>query len=171
MSFPTSLANGDIHQEHVYSTTIGAWKKLSINEMFPIGMMYIQYPGKSDPSTLGWPGTWTNVSSTYAGDFFRTEGGDASAFGGGEQLDQMQGHITDDPGNHNHTFDGNTVGGESNTSGPFCTTDYSPNYNRPTSSAGAHTHGLADDGVNGTPRTGSETRPVNQTIRIWERTA
>lgn len=46
----------------------------------PIGFTYIQFPGKSAPGTL-WPdATWSNVSSEFAGDFFRAEGGAAAAF-------------------------------------------------------------------------------------------
>ena len=50
----------------------------------PIGSVYIQFPGQSTPANL-FAGTWTNISSTYAGDFFRAEGGAASAFESGEQ--------------------------------------------------------------------------------------
>lgn len=53
-----------------------------------IGEIYIQYPGQSDPNTLFPNMTWQNVSSDYAGAFFRTkngaffraEGGNAQSF-------------------------------------------------------------------------------------------
>lgn len=53
-----------------------------------IGEIYIQYPGEADPNTLFPNMTWQNVSSNYAGAFFRTkngaffraEGGNAQSF-------------------------------------------------------------------------------------------
>lgn len=109
----------------------------------PIGATYIQFPGKIAPSTL-WPGTtWSNISSSFAGDFFRAEGGSASAFESGEQSGLVGPHV--------HTI---------------------PTY---TGSGGVNG---AQFGVNNGPaivstnaNTGSETRPINRTIRIWERTA
>lgn len=46
----------------------------------PKGAIYPQYPGKSDPATI-FGGTWKNVSSEFAGKFFRAEGGAAAPFG------------------------------------------------------------------------------------------
>lgn len=57
----------------------GRW--VSVNGSMPIGAIYIQTAGTSDPATL-FGGTWSNVSSSYAGLFFRAEGGAAAAFGG-----------------------------------------------------------------------------------------
>ncbi|CAG2114766.1 unnamed protein product, partial [Medioppia subpectinata] len=51
----------------------------------PIGFIYVQLPGQADPKTL-WPkSTWYDVTSAYAGQFFRAEGGDSLAFGAGVQ--------------------------------------------------------------------------------------
>lgn len=47
----------------------------------PIGFVYFQLPLQSDPSALYPNTTWTNISATYAGAFFRAEGGNATAFG------------------------------------------------------------------------------------------
>ncbi len=164
MSFPTSPTDGDIHQQYVYNGTVGVWDKMDPSKYYPIGFIYVQFPSQSSPGDLGWYGTWTNVSSTYAGDFFRAEGGDASAFGGGEQLDQMQGHYhkLGQLGNPDYYDARNWCGGSSSdeiaptnsgaTTQPFATTPY-------------------NDQTNGEPRTGSETRPVNQTVRVWKRTA
>ncbi|WAV98332.1 hypothetical protein NB636_06195 [Oxalobacter aliiformigenes] len=46
----------------------------------PNGSIYVQYPGKSAPADL-YGGEWTNISAQFAGQFFRAEGGNASAFG------------------------------------------------------------------------------------------
>lgn len=48
---------------------------------FPVGYVYTQFPQQSTPSELGLPGTWTEITSNYAGKFFRAEGGNAAAFG------------------------------------------------------------------------------------------
>jgi hypothetical protein len=126
-----------------------------LDEIFPIGATYWQLPGKEDPSTLGYPGTWENISTEFAGDFFRVEGGDASSFGSGEQLDQFQGHWHSRQ-SHKRNCD-------------------SARYNYIADSGGYHgpddivREPIEDNEGNGPPRYGNETRPVNQTIRIWER--
>ncbi len=132
-------------------------KNFVLESVFPIGSTYLQLPSMGDPSTLNYPGTWTNVSSSYAGDFFRVEGGDAVAYDAGQQLDQFQGHnvTTSIPRNYDDNYHG-TAG--------FRTSDDIPSYMSITGT-------IISDGAHGTPRVGSETRPVNQTIRVWERTA
>ena len=121
----------------------------------PIGSTIVQFPNKKSPSELGLVGTWENISSEFAGDFFRAEGGNASTFESGEQLDRFQGH------RHSSNTSINTAIGvhgflTGNTDNPGDVF----RIESPTT-----------DGTNGTPRTGIETNPVNHTIRIWERTA
>ena len=49
----------------------------------PIGFIYFQLRGQSTPDVLfGTSGKWQDISSTYAGEFFRAVGGDAASFGG-----------------------------------------------------------------------------------------
>ncbi|XP_035715507.1 uncharacterized protein LOC118438832 [Folsomia candida] len=51
------------------------------NNPVPIGFIYVQLPSHPAPQTL-WPNVqWRNVSPTYAGLFFRAEGGTAAGFG------------------------------------------------------------------------------------------
>ena len=145
MAFPTSPTDGQLHQNYVYNSSEGVWDKTDPTKYYPIGFIYVQYPGKSDPSTLGWYGTWTNVSSNYAGDFFRAEGGDASAFESGEQLDQNKYH------RHDFSYERRTADGNSSS---YKTDVTSSGYTKYTSYNG-----------------GDEARPVNRTIRVWERTA
>ena len=118
---------------------------------YPVGYVYTQYPGTSDPATL-FGGTWLNITSLYAGLFFRAEGGSSLAFNAGNQTDAFQGHWHGIP-----TFGIIPAGGsqipQSNGGG----------------ASGAIATGAVTDGTNGTPRTASETRPVNTTIRIWQR--
>lgn len=151
------LSGGDYF--HIQQSGID--RKLDLQSLFdmffPVGMTYTQYPDKPGPGEMGWLGTWTNVSAEYAGDFFRAEGGNALAFESGEQSDAFQGH------RHNVTIREGDSGGNDGPGRLRRAHDTSP-----------VTHYSGDptsDGVNGTPRTANETRPVNKTIRIWERTA
>src|SRR5699024_5951111 len=49
--------------------------------LLPLGFTYVQLPKDKAPGEI-WPwATWTDVSSTYAGVFFRVEGGAAAPFG------------------------------------------------------------------------------------------
>ena len=131
-----------------------AWLAPAINST------YIQFPGHTDPATL-WPNsTWTNISSEtlLAGRVPRIEGsatyGSAAAFGS-SQDDQGQGHW------HRSTVastayqvtSGSGLGLAGSTPSTSSVTD-------------AYT-----DGVNGTPRMGTETRVASVTIRVWQRTA
>ncbi|CAG2111541.1 unnamed protein product [Medioppia subpectinata] len=51
----------------------------------PIGFIYIQLPNQTDPKYL-WPKyTWEDVTSNYAGHFFRAEGGGSLGFEQGTQ--------------------------------------------------------------------------------------
>lgn len=116
----------------------------------PIGYVYWQLPDKLSPLEL-WPGsTWENISSLFAGDFFRAEGGNALAFGAGRQDDAILDHT------HNYwaatgQFDDNAPGsGYKYASDPRDKTT---------------------GGVRETKKDALETRPQNRTIRLWERTA
>ena len=56
--------------------------KQTDNINLPIGFIYVQYKNQSTPDTLfGTDGKWQDVSSEYAGEFFRAVGGDSSSFG------------------------------------------------------------------------------------------
>ncbi len=53
----------------------------TIKNPFPIGFIYVQLPNEKSPTEI-WPWmTWNDVSSAYAGVFFRVTGGEAEAFG------------------------------------------------------------------------------------------
>ena len=60
--------------------------------IIPIGFLYTQLPNQSSPSLL-WPNMeWTEVTQSYAGLFFRAEGGNSSSFG--EQQSPSSPHLT-----------------------------------------------------------------------------
>lgn len=68
------------------STSIGEVdSKLDI---LPIGFVYIQFPNQSAPGEF-LAGNWTDITSQYAGLFFRAEGGDAKSFGSGTQAEGL----------------------------------------------------------------------------------
>ena len=78
-SSEVSRLRADIYDElkelDIVEYTESYWKNL------PIGFEYVQRKGQSAPSTLFGGGTWSNVSSEYAGLFERVEGGNAAAYG------------------------------------------------------------------------------------------
>ena len=155
------------HQDEIINAIIGAGITPSAaaltqlrdairNTAVPIGYLYTQLPGMSAPSDLWSWATWENVSETFAGSFFRSEGGNASAFGAGQQGDAFQGHWHQYiPGTTDTTRNGKSDGGTGIST--YTATDVVKN--------------PVTDGQNGTPRTAAETRPVNYTVRIWRRTA
>lgn len=134
-----------------------SWQDLPSTSL-PIGYIFMQLPGKDTPAELGLVGTWTDVSSTFAGNFFRVAGGNASAFESGTQDDAMQGHW--------HTQYMRGAAGTGSTDGVIANTAHTKN-----SSLTQSIREPLSDGVNGTPRTDDETRPTNETIKVWERTS
>ena len=129
----------------------------------PIGAIYMQFPGKSDPGTL-WPNsTWSNISSEtlLKGRVPRIEGaathGSAAAFGS-SQDDCGQGHWHD-PVSSNSALKW-SLSANVGTSRLVPITGGSDVVGSPTS-----------DGTNGTPRIGTETRAASVTVRVWQRTA
>ena len=131
----------------IYDASAGGHKRAAAGVLTapPIGFVYWQLPGKVDPATL-YPGTtWSNISSSFPGDFFRAEGGNASAFGSGEQPMELQ--------THSHALDESSYSGAGNTVAVGINPSMYPG-NSSTNNSG-----------------GLETRPVNRTIRLWERTA
>ncbi len=124
---------------------------------WPVGITFTQYPGQLSPEELNLPGEWEYKETTalYAGDFFRAEGGDANAFDGERQLDAFQGH--------QHWYKSPNMAG--------CKASYSNSGAGPVDPGSSVSYNITTDGINGQPRVAAETRPVNQTIRIWKRTS
>ena len=138
--------------------------KAIIDMVWPIGVIYTQYPQQKSPQELFPNTTWEEVN--YDGAFFRAEGGKAAAFNGGKQGQSIQ--------SHNHTGSTSTNGAHRHSIG-FAYEFYGDENgyrnvtNRgstETSENGAHSHSFTTDSTGG-----EETRPANYTIRIWKRTA
>ena len=126
--------------------------------MIPLGFIYVQLPKEKAPSTIWSSMVWTDVTSDYAGLFFRAGGGDAAAFGSIQEdhtrnLVSVKSGVNFDLGNHcSHTPDKFTRIANSQV---LCTASY-----------GA-TNGV--NAINFTLATG-EVRPRNMAIRVWKRT-
>lgn len=138
--------------------------KAIIDMVWPIGVIYTQYPQQKSPQELFPNTTWEEVN--YDGAFFRASGGKAAAFNGGKQGQSIQ--------SHNHTGKTSTNGAHRHSIG-FAYEFYGDENgyrnvtNRGstnTSENGAHSHSFTTDSTGG-----NETRPENYTIRVWKRTA
>ena len=127
---------------------------LDLKMSCPIGFIYVQYSGQSDPTSL-FGGTWQNVSSSYAGRFFRAEGGSAAAFGS----NQNGGLPT-----HNHVI--NIAWGNGGSSSTPMVRGEADNDNL----AGYKSFTTENAQGNSLYGAASEVRPINSTIRIWKRT-
>lgn len=137
----------------------------AIKDYMPVGAVYVQFANQPDPTSL-FGGTWSNISNSYAGLFFRAEGGAAAAFGGSQS-----GGL---PGITGSAALANSKVGVSarDTSGAFYATG---NYSRGTA-ASSVLETQSNLGINAKNSSNlygaaTEVRPVNSTIRIWKRTA
>ncbi len=133
----------------------------------PVGSVYVQFSGQSAPADL-FGGTWSNISSTYAGRFFRAEGESAASFGGKQSgglpgiygrssalrysgQDNLHDVITDGCVQISIDYKNKVIAEGSDSGTCFYTID---------ASMSSAIYGAA-----------SEVRPINSTIRIWKRTA
>lgn len=172
------LSEGDISGEGYlailqYSATWNKWVlqnpatgiNIVIPSTMPVGAIYVQFAGQSDPTTL-FGGTWENVSSIYAGLFFRAEGGAAAAFGssqggGAPNIVGFMGNVQMANWASTGAFYPNGTDGN----------EYNWNEFR---AGGSGQRGINmyfsaanSNGIYSAP----EVRPINHTIRIWKRTA
>ena len=153
--------------------------KAIIDMVWPIGVIYTQYPQQKSPQELFPNTTWEEVN--YDGAFFRASGGNADAFNGGKQGQSIQSHnhgfswsgahshgITD-PG-HRHKYglgvnDGHGNGGRRSKDFYGMDTTAFEKTGISINSSTISISGTTDS------TGGDETRPANYTIRIWKRTA
>lgn len=154
-AFDASVNPGLIDITELANEVAGKADKTQVpNLAMPIGAIYIQYAAQADPTTL-FGGTWENVSATYAGLFFRAEGGAAAAFGS-TQTDgapNITGSIGVNDGGYASGAFSDVVGAGWN----FATRGDTKINFVASNSNGKYV--LA------------EVRPANSTIRIWKRTA
>lgn len=123
----------------------------------PIGFVYVQLSGQSEPSRL-WPEIqWDNISSTYAGLFFRVIGGGSDTFGATQNENAPRiSEIKNVHGMGNHNI---TVTANGDWSSPLWTGS-DLGCVRPIYPCYWSTHFKQSAG---------EVRPRNQAVRIWKR--
>ena len=126
----------------------------------PVGTVYVQYPDQSEPASI-FGGTWSNISSQYAGRFFRAEGGNAVAFGSGQAEGLPVPY-------HDHSF---SLSGRYGMNGASITSPYWGSGDRVRGSGTLTTPGWGNFGNGATNIYGKSTHvtPENMTIRIWKR--
>ncbi|MDR1420324.1 MAG: hypothetical protein LBI86_08120, partial [Treponema sp.] len=85
---PGKLLDDEPLEEHNWNTMVDLCEKYNDvlskidNNIPPVNYIYIQFPGMPSPDVL-WDqpsARWKNISGFFPGDFFRVEGGNASAF-------------------------------------------------------------------------------------------
>lgn len=153
MSFKLSMSHFTIR--YSYSSPVNSFSLISISMVLvPLGFIYVQLPLHPSPQTL-WPNLhWRNVSSSYAGLFFRAEGGTASAFG------VIQSESSNRLGNLESSS--SSIGDSTSITVPskgwseFVRTGY-----------GLYPY-VKYQGIR-VQNTGNETFPRNMAMRIWER--
>ena len=137
-----------------------------IDKVWPIGVIYVQFPQQKSPQELFPNTTWEEVN--YSGAFFRASGGNAAAFNGGKQEELVGSHsdsVTVTGGNHRHPYE---------FSDPYNggAWDKPVAYDNSKNSFTGWTAYSGDLSMSGTvSHSAKENRPANYTIRIWKRTA
>ena len=140
--------------------------KAIIDMVWPIGVIYTQYPQQKSPQELFPNTTWEEVN--YDGAFFRASGGNAAAFNGGKQEELVGSHsdsVTVTGGNHRHPYSFS----DPNNNGPWDKPVAYDNSNNQTTAYTGYSGNLSMSGT--VKHTAQENRPANYTIRIWKRTA
>lgn len=135
------------------------------SEILPVGFVYVRFAGMPAPSEM-FAGTWSNISSTFAGMFFRSQGGSAAAFGSNQN-----GGLPNITGRFQRRDDAGVFGGLVNFSGAFYGTDSANWRTRCTGGVyGNVTINFDASRISSLYGAASEVRPINSTIQIWKRT-
>ena len=148
-----------------------------IDKVWPIGVIYTQYPQQKSPQELFPNTTWEEVN--YSGAFFRASGGNAAAFIEKSGVLSKQGqsilshkhsithsHSITDPG-HSH---GVPTGAQDGSNDGYNDHAYSYEGNNSTTASKTNITVNSFKG-DSEPSGGVENRPENYTIRVWKRTA
>lgn len=161
------LANGTAGQLLSMNSSASApeWKDpAAVAYIPPVGFIYVQFPSQSTPDTLFSGTTWTDISSSYNGAFFRANGGYSNTFGTvqAESLPNVTGYcngVLRDDGGDNGSGNGLTWGGVTryrSWSGTGGTAIFQMNLNL------ANGNSIYN---------GSHVTPYNYSVKIWKRTA
>jgi hypothetical protein len=141
------------------------------DSLIPLGFIYVQLPNQPEPAIL-WPNynyVWENISDSYAGAFFRAEGGLANKFE--KQAVAQEESVPNIKGNFNgRQLSDENVGNGSTASGAFIVGG-AQERPTPNSRSDSKQYGFSFDASRSSPAYGrrSEVAPANYTIRIWQR--
>jgi len=145
--------NGGLYQQYIWSGT--AWVGMG---GLPIGTIHFQLSGTSNTNDI-FLGTWTYVSTSYAGRFFRVEGGNAATFSATTISTSQQ-----DQSVYPHTHSTTVIGTTATTQ-----EDYDAGYLWDTGTGGRRN--TKNTAFTSSSYGATETRPINVTIKVWKRTA
>lgn len=130
----------------------------------PIGFIYFQLRNQSTPDVVfGTNGKWQDISSTYAGEFFRVLGGDSAGFGTkqNEGLPNISGEV-----NSTATRGYIDAGGFAN----GCFIKGASNVNAIQGIGGvAHNIAFSASNSNSIYGASSHVTPYNSAIRVWKK--
>lgn len=130
----------------------------------PIGFIYLQLRNQSTPDVVfGTNGKWQDISSTYAGEFFRVLGGDSAGFGTkqNEGLPNISGEV-----NSTATRGYIDAGGFAN----GCFIKGASNVNAVQGIGGvAHNIAFSASNSNSIYGASSHVTPYNSAIRVWKK--
>ena len=130
----------------------------------PIGFIYFQLRNQSTPDVVfGTNGKWQDISSTYAGEFFRVLGGDSAGFGTkqNEGLPNISGEV-----NSTATRGYIDAGGFAN----GCFIKGASNVNAVQGIGGvAHNIAFSASNSNSIYGASSHVTPYNSAIRVWKK--
>jgi hypothetical protein len=151
-------APGDILTDSISDYRV--WR--SLGAAYPAGTIYVQYPGLPSPEALLPALLWRNITASYAGSFFRAEGGLSMAFETGLQA----GSVPDIIG----MINGVMIYMNNSASGALVVTasSYANNVGSGNNSVagGISINASLSSSVYGLR---SEVAPQNETVKIWRR--
>ena len=163
------IPGGSITDPYIITATVGETAgTLSSKRIYTIGgnsiigTVYIQFRGQSAPADI-FGGTWQNISSTYAGRFFRAEGGSAAAFGSQQAggLPNITGTLSIEEG---------AIWSSTGCSGAFYSVSGKAYEDPDTGNSGYKNVNFSAQKSNSLYGAATEVRPINETMRIWKRT-
>ena len=166
--------------EYIYVYSAGNVKKISLSSLnnilkasLPVGFIYFQLRGQSTPDVLfKTSGKWQDISSTYAGEFFRAAGGASASFGSkqNEGLPNITGSFNNFVGgsyNNNHN-DGYLLSGSGALSFQFqrASSFYSNEYGGYLDFNKLSFNATSSNKIYGAS---THVTPYNSAIRIWKK--
>lgn len=176
----TAVTSTISDSEYIYVYASGNVKKISLSSLnnilkasLPVGFIYIQLRGQSTPDVLfKTTGKWQDISSTYAGEFFRAVGGASAGFGSkqNEGLPNITGSFNNFVGGsyNKNTNDGYLLSGSGALSFQFqrTTTFYANEYGGYVDFNKLSFNASSSNKIYGAS---THVTPYNSAVRIWKK--